>query len=622
MTTKYVVLENEFKAGNIALNDPTGGTVTIQDHGYVVSPSGSGFTLAAAPWTVQVDGTIFTQNGALDFDGGAFKGSSKLTVGVEGMILSTSATAVTLGVPASVTNSGLIEGSVGIVVEPTITKAVTITNNATGTIAGGSVAINSTGLALLTIKNQGDIDGLIRFGALNLTNSGTIDGAHAEFGTLGFASITNSGEISGNALLTNQADSVKNTGEIGGLLDMVAGNNQLTNGGTILGSVLASSGDDKVKNTGTIDDLVNLGAGKNNFSNTGTIAMTFASDGGDDTFTNSGTIGDSVTLGGGLNKATNSGNIEGNLAGGGENDVFTNAKTILGDVLLGDGTNSLTNGGTIAGSVTGGSGSDTFKNTGTVGVSINLGGGDDTMTGGNSAEDVTDSLGIDTYKLGGGNDRLMLQSGNDICDGGAGQDTLSLSLVVADFRVNLDTKAVTLYDAPFQASSAVAASAGIDASVKGFEKVVGGSGSDWLMGSGKGDFLDGGVGSDVLYGGLGNDTLTGSAGTDYFSYQQTKESGPTRDTRDTITDFAGAGAAGGDWIDLKAMDADTTKDGDQAFAWYGNMVSFDPGFAGLLRTVVLGDDVLVQGEVNGDGKVDFEILVVGAPTLYEFDFIL
>ena len=79
-------------------------------------------------------------------------------------------------------------------------------------------------------------------------------------------------------------------------------------------------------------------------------------------------------------------------------------------------------------------------------------------------------------------------------------------------------------------------------------------------GAGK-DVLNGGTGNDRLTGGAGQDTLTGGSGKDVFVFGN-KELCTSTKTADYITDFSGKG---GDRIDLRGIDADVKKKGDQNF---------------------------------------------------------
>ncbi|MFC5485747.1 Ig-like domain-containing protein, partial [Microvirga aerilata] len=108
----------------------------------------------------------------------------------------------------------------------------------------------------------------------------------------------------------------------------------------------------------------------------------------------------------------------------------------------------------------------------------------------------------------------------------------------------------------------------------GRDVVAGGSGRDKLSGSAGNDALNAGAGKDVLDGGSGNDRLTGGAGQDWLTgglgkdvfIFSSKDTSPSKKNADYITDFSGKH---GDRIDLKTIDADATKKGDQAFTFTG-----------------------------------------------------
>ena len=74
-----------------------------------------------------------------------------------------------------------------------------------------------------------------------------------------------------------------------------------------------------------------------------------------------------------------------------------------------------------------------------------------------------------------------------------------------------------------------------------------------------------------------------------------------------------------DKIDLKGIDAKKDIGGNQKFTWIGKTDFHDK--AGELRYIDKGAKVIVQGDVNGDGKADFEIFV-GAGALNKGDFLL
>jgi hypothetical protein len=139
-----------------------------------------------------------------------------------------------------------------------------------------------------------------------------------------------------------------------------------------------------------------------------------------------------------------------------------------------------------------------------------------------------------------------------------------------------------------------------------------------IFGGAGNDVLTGGTGADTIFGGLRGDTLTGGLGNDVFRYDNVEESNSVE--RDGIQDFNA-----GDLIDLSRIDADTLSEGDQAFEFIGN-AAFS-GNAGELRfeNISLGGPVwLVQGDTDGNGVSDFEVVLVINPPdpITSSDFVL
>jgi len=138
------------------------------------------------------------------------------------------------------------------------------------------------------------------------------------------------------------------------------------------------------------------------------------------------------------------------------------------------------------------------------------------------------------------------------------------------------------------------------------ESIYGNKGRNVLSGLGGDDVLDGGRGLDELHGGAGADTFAFAKG----------DTGRIVGKADIIADFS---AAEGDLIDLSAWDANTKKDGNQAFVFID-----DQGFhnkAGELRAFVNSNgDTLVLGDINGDGTADLAILLEGNVALTQTSF--
>ena len=130
----------------------------------------------------------------------------------------------------------------------------------------------------------------------------------------------------------------------------------------------------------------------------------------------------------------------------------------------------------------------------------------------------------------------------------------------------------------------------------------GNTGNDALWGDRGQDTLSGAQGNDWLQGGQGSDRLRGGVGADFFSYQ-TKDASSR--WRDTITDFD---CRQGDRLGIIAV-----LDGKDPFAnpgWeYIGSASFN-GAAAELRFA----DGRLQGDVDGDGKADLRIQLLGVTT--------
>jgi Ca2+-binding RTX toxin-like protein len=196
------------------------------------------------------------------------------------------------------------------------------------------------------------------------------------------------------------------------------------------------------------------------------------------------------------------------------------------------------------------------------------------LTGGQDIDVMAGGGGNDTVSGGNGNDKLFGNVDNDRLAGGAGNDSLN-----------------------------------------------GGSGQDRLAGGLGADNMTAGTGDDVLTGGQGRDVETGGAGADDFDFNTIGESA-VGSGRDVITDFVHLF----DDIDLSGIDASARTAGNQAFHYIGS--SAFHARAGEVRFVTInvtgttGDKTLIEGDVNGDGKADFQIELRGLKVLDAGDFIL
>jgi glucose/arabinose dehydrogenase len=149
----------------------------------------------------------------------------------------------------------------------------------------------------------------------------------------------------------------------------------------------------------------------------------------------------------------------------------------------------------------------------------------------------------------------------------------------------------------------------------GDDRLFGGSGRDHLSGNAGDDLLSGQTGSDVLNGGAGRDLLMGGRGADrlVFAAADTRSSALHRDH---VLDFE----SGRDRVDLRAIDARTDLAGEQAFRWLGG--SDFTGSGGEVRFKQVDGNTIIAGDIDGDRKADFKILVDGAFALSDTDFLL
>jgi Ca2+-binding RTX toxin-like protein len=145
---------------------------------------------------------------------------------------------------------------------------------------------------------------------------------------------------------------------------------------------------------------------------------------------------------------------------------------------------------------------------------------------------------------------------------------------------------------------------------------LGADSSQKMFGNSAANTLKGNGGNDVLVGGAGQDKLTGGSGADTFFFAK-GDSAPTHKAADTIFDFSHAQS---DKIDLTHWDANTKASGTQDFHFIGSQDFHHK--AGELHFVKQSSDTYVDGDTNGDGKLDFSIHLDDAVGLKVGDFML
>lgn len=272
------------------------------------------------------------------------------------------------------------------------------------------------------------------------------------------------------------------------------------------------------------------------------------------------------------------------------------------------------------------------------------------VTGGGDAETITGSTARDELSGGAGNDVLSGLAGDDVLDGGDGNDRLSggagadtmtgglgndvydiddVGDVIVEVANGGSDRVIARIDYTLPDHVEVLDLAGRARSGTGnalANELTGGAGDDRLSGLDGNDRLDGGLGDDNLFGdaggdlligGAGRDRLTGGTGADRFLFRA-GDTGATVATADIVTDF---NRADKDVVNLVQIDANTGRDGDQAFRFIGTQAF--SGTAGELRfEVVQKSYTMVWGDVDGDGTADLAIRLTGVHALVATDFAL
>ena len=323
-----------------------------------------------------------------------------------------------------------------------------------------------------------------------------------------------------------------------------------------------------------------------------------------------GTVGNDSTTGGALADE---------LAGGGGNDVLSG----MGgdDILDGGDLSDLLYGGDGADDLIGGGGGDI----------LNGDAGADTLDGGDGADKLFGGTGSDLLTGAAGNDRMAGEgdidtlnggAGNDYLDGGTGADVMSGGAdndiyVVDDAGDQTIELAGEGYDIVRTALNGwtladniegleLQGSADIDGNGNaGANNLQGNGGANRLDGGAGVDTINGADGDDFIIGGQGNDLLRGGTGADIFIVAHAF--GPVLET-DQVYDFS---AAEGDILDLSG-----------AYAGTLSLVSAFSKHAGEMTLTFAGGITTVRLDINGDGKVDYQMKINGDVTGESGDWLL
>jgi Ca2+-binding RTX toxin-like protein len=150
--------------------------------------------------------------------------------------------------------------------------------------------------------------------------------------------------------------------------------------------------------------------------------------------------------------------------------------------------------------------------------------------------------GIERFEIGAGNVALTLDAA-----------TVATATLPPDTLFTIDGSAQGTALTLSVDGRAVAAAGMALLAAGGDDSLAGGALADSLVGGAGDDTLDGSGGNDTLVAGAGADVLTGGAGDDLFLFDVAGLPNSPPATPDLITDFEGAGVAGGDRIGLPGV---------------------------------------------------------------------
>ncbi|HSW11799.1 MAG TPA: calcium-binding protein [Solimonas sp.] len=526
----------------------------------------------------------------VNLDGIYINGGNSYVVN-DGQILSSSSSGVYIngtsgGGGIFVLNNGTIHGDSGLYLQAAANTSLAVHNVGTilssGSAAQGIFIDTGVGYVGIDIRNDGYIEqlrdghGVLLLGPaadITLANNGEIVGDVLMSGA--DIAVTNVGSIDGELTLNaSNGVSVDNRGYLGDdvRLNTTAGADVTLDSfsGVIAGDITTGVGNDQIIGSDTAVDRIFSGGGDdvlqgnggNDFLDGGAGADDLSGGAGIDTASYSSAFsGVSANLG---NASANSGDAQGdsyeaieNLSGGTFDDTLTGNGAVNrlsggsgNDALNGLDGNDTLSGGLGDDSMTGGNGDDLYivEQAGDVVIEAASGGSDVVRAGvswvlgtGQAVERVQ-ATGVANLDLAGNElvNLLIGNSGNNALNGGSGIDTLrggkgndqyiidnaadsTVELLAEGLDIVISSISHTLANHIEQLLlTGVTDINGIGNSVDNM--VVGNDGNNQLNGKG---------GVDSLSGGLGNDTYIFNAG---------------QGSDDTISDFAGNGAAAGDLL--------------------------------------------------------------------------
>jgi serralysin len=341
-------------------------------------------------------------------------------------------------------------------------------------------------------------------------------------------------------------------------------------------------------------------------------------------------------------KISNTVNVSGD---GNQNAILVNL-TVPGSTFSAAGWNvSSWNGGDFI-EIDGSSGADTITGPSAAGGFVYLrgGAGADIIYGGSAQNDFIFRAGDikagDQVFGGAANDsirpvmdgttydfRLVGISSVNRLDLNSGIASTASKVILGGDQIGAGGTITTIFGANnnFWDSNLIVQGQTVDLSTVSFFEWTEGEDTVRVAGTKGADSLTGSFQTETLFGGRGHDLFASNDGNDIFDFNSIFDS-LRGAKRDVISDFSvGDNAAGGlddDLIDLKTIDANSLKGGNQAFHLIAGTKFHHKAGELMVKYNSINDITLIQGDVDGNGKADFQIELTGQKGLSALDFIL
>ncbi|MBQ0824011.1 PQQ-dependent sugar dehydrogenase [Microvirga sp. HBU67558] len=245
----------------------------------------------------------------------------------------------------------------------------------------------------------------------------------------------------------------------------------------------------------------------------------------------------------------------------------------------------------------------------------------DVLSGGGGNDRIFGGGGNDSLYGGAGNDTLRGGPGADLLSGGSGVDYADYRDSSGPVRIDLARKTQAGGDAAGDRLVGIQGALGsaFNDALRGsgsHDTLRGGAGDDSISGNAGNDRLYGDAGQDTLVGGPGKDWMSGGPGADVFRWRSAGSAGPDLNSADVVRDFS-HGAH--DRLDLVAIDANSLRGGNQAFAFIGRA---DFTAAGQVRYEVSGSETRVLLNTDADHDAEGIIRLMAIRSLKAGDFLL